>query len=223
MTEEPTMSSKEVQAEAKAAKARDKAMRPWWKKKRVILPLGLVVLIAIAAIAGGGDSDTGTTEVTKTTGTGETTETTAAGAETDGDTKLFPGRPDSQREDQERNIGEAAKLSGYTATVTSAGFQESISDFETKGYIVVEATIENRDDKAQSYNYFDWKLQTPNGQVMDPTFSTVDGLLNSGDLVKGGKVSGKVVFEVGAMKGEFYVIYKPDQFDAARGIWKATA
>lgn len=225
MTEEPTMSSKEVQAEAKAAKARAKAMRPWWKKKRVILPLGLVALIAIAAIAGGGDggdSDTGTGEATKTTATGGTTETTAAGAETDGDAKLFPGRPDSQREDQERNIGEAAKLSGYTATVTSTGFQESISDFETKGYIVVEVTIENRDDKAQSYNYFDWKIQTPSGQVIDPTFSTVD-TLGSGDLVKGGKVSGKVVFEVGATKGEFYVIYKPDQFDAARGIWKATA
>lgn len=43
------------------------------------------------------------------------------------------------------------------------------------------------------------------------------------NIVKGGKVSGKVVFEVGATKGDFYVIYKPDPFDAARGIWKTTA
>ena len=177
-----------------------------------------MVLIAVIRIASGGGDDGKGSNVASS---GDT-ETTAAGAENNGDAKLFAGRPDAQREDQERNIGESAKLSGYTATVTSADFQQTVSDFEDKGYIVVEVTIENRDDKAQPYNYFDWKLQTPAGQVIDPAFVTGD-TLGSGDLVKGGKVSGKVVFEVGATKGDFYVIYKPDAFDAARGIWKATA
>lgn len=84
-----------------------------------------------------------------------------------------------------------------------------------------EVTIENRDDKAQPYNTFDWKLQTPNGQVIDPSI-TSGQTLGSGDLVNGGKTSGTVVFEVGATKGDFFIIYKPDAFDAARGIWKVT-
>ena len=36
------------------------------------------------------------------------------------------------------------------------------------------------------------------------------------------RTSGNVVFEVGAAKGDFFIIYKPDPFDASRGIWKVT-
>lgn len=240
MSQGSGQSAKEAKAEARAAKARAKALRPWYRKKRIILPLAFVALIAIVAIAGGGGDNTSNTatgggsettaaaagngddDTSSNTATGGGSATTAAAAGNDGDAQLFAGRPDSQREDQERNIGDSAKLSGYTATVVSAGFQQSVSDFEEDGYIVVDVTIENRDDKAQSYNYFDWKLQTPEGQVIDGAFVTIDHL-GSGDLVNGGKVSGKVVFEVGATKGDFFIIYKPDAYDAARGIWKVTA
>ncbi len=86
----------------------------------------------------------------------------------------------------------------------------------------VSVVIENRDEKAQPYNYFDWKLQTPEGQVIDPGFTTSDDALKSGDLIAGGKVEGAVVFEIGDQKGNYFIIYKPDPFDAARGIWKVT-
>ena len=103
--------------------------------------------------------------------------------------------------------------------MTNAGFEQSVSDFEKNGYVMADVTILNRDDRAQPYNTFDWKLQTPNGQVVDPTFSSADQL-GSGDLVSGGNVAGKLVFEGGAQKGDFFIIYKPDAFDEARGIWK---
>lgn len=208
---------KEAKAQAKAAKAHAKAMRPWYKKKRYIALLAIAAIIAISVASGGGDEK----DKTSTADPGDTTETTAKNSETDADEILFPGRADAQKEDQERNIGDSAKLSGYTATVTAAGFQQTISDFEDEGYVVVEVTIENRDDSAQPYNLFDWRLQTPNGQVIDPGFTTAD-TLESGDLVGGGSVSGKVVFEVGDTKGDYYIIYKPDAFDAARGIWSVT-
>lgn len=86
---------------------------------------------------------------------------------------------------------------------------------------MADVIVANRDDSAQPYNVFDWKLQTPNGQVIDPTF-TSEKQLGSGDLVRGGSASGKVIWEVGAAKGEFFIIYKPDAFDAARGIWRVT-
>lgn len=46
---------RETRADAKAAAAREKALRPWYKKKRFIIPLGLLLLIIIANL--GGDSD----------------------------------------------------------------------------------------------------------------------------------------------------------------------
>lgn len=63
---EPTNDPKIAAADAKAAKARAKALRPWFKKKRFILPIALVVLIGISQAAGGGKSagtnDTGNTD-----------------------------------------------------------------------------------------------------------------------------------------------------------------
>lgn len=211
---------KQAKALAKAHKAHAKALRPWFKKKRIIIPLGLAAIIGISvATGGGGDDKTATVapdEITDTVAPDEVTETTVEASQT-----LFPGRPDAQKDDQERTFGDSAKLSGYTATVTSAEFQQTLSSFEDGGYMVIEVTIENRDDKAQSYSPFDWRLQTPAGQVIDPSFSSVQ-TLDSGDLITGGKVSGKVVFEVGTTKGDFFIIYKPDPFDNARGIWKVT-
>lgn len=50
------MDPRSAKADAKAAKARSKALRPWWKKKRFILG-GLVALVVVASAAGAGNSD----------------------------------------------------------------------------------------------------------------------------------------------------------------------
>ena len=198
----------------KQLKAMAKASRPWYLKKRFWL-LGVVGLIVIGSMMGGGGSKD-SNEDANAAANGATTQGTAT------DTKLFAGRVDAQREDKERNVGQSVDISGYTATVTAGAFQQSLNEFQKDGYVVADVTIANRDDRAQAYNLFDWKLQTPTGQVIDPTFSIDGGMLGSGDLVKGGSVTGKTTFKVGADKGDFYVIYKPDAFDSARGIWKVT-
>ena len=56
---EPTNDPKLAAAEAKAAKARAKALRPWFKKKRFIVPIALVLLVGISQAAGGGKSSGG--------------------------------------------------------------------------------------------------------------------------------------------------------------------
>ncbi len=48
---------KDAKAEAKANKARAKAMRPWFKKKRFIFG-GLLLVLVIASVASGSGSDT---------------------------------------------------------------------------------------------------------------------------------------------------------------------
>ncbi len=204
-----------TRADIKAEKAREKAMRPWYKKKRFIIPLVLVVLIVIAAVAGGGGNDEPGDSATPAAGGSN------EGGGDGGEAVLFPGRPDAQGEDQERNIGEEARLSGYTAVVNSAEFVQTVSDFEDAGYVKINVTVTNRDDAAQPYNLFDWRLQTPGGTVQDAGFVSA-ATLDSGDLVSGGTVTGDIYFEVGAETGDFFVVYKPDPFDAARGVWKVT-
>lgn len=191
-----------ARADGKAEKARAKAMRPWFKKKRFIIPLAFVLVLIIAAIAGGGSND-------KKGGSA----TTAS--------KLFPGRPDVKKKDVEKNIGEGVQVSGYTATVSRAAFQQQLSQFKKNGYMVADVMLLNRDSKAQSYNTFNWKLITPQGTIIDPCLCGKE--LGYGDLVNGGTISGQLVWEVGTQKGDFYIIFDPPGFDEARGIWKVTA
>lgn len=171
----------------------------------------LVVIGVIAALAGGGSDD-------------ETSNDTGGGTAQDGgstkEADLFPNRPDEKSKDKERNIGQSADLSGYTATVSAATFQQSLNQFERDGYLVANVEIRNRDDEAQSYNTFDWKLITPAGTIIDPTFGADQ--LGSGDLVTGGVITGKLTWEVGRAKGDYYIIYDPPGIQEDRAVWKAT-
>lgn len=202
------MDRRQARAAARAEKARAKALRPWYRKKRWWVLGGLVVIIVVVAIASAVGDD-------------EDEPTVAAGTETeavdDTDTRsleLYPDRPDRQDQDHEASVGDTVRLAGYTATVTAA----EITSTPLGEQLTVFVEVENRDDSAQPYNLFDWRLQDEAGRVVDPTINLRDDDLGSGDLVEGGTASGTVAFDVGA--GSYYVIYKPDPFNAARGIWQ---
>lgn len=135
------------------------------------------------------------------------------------ESELFPGRSDVKENDKERNVGQSADLSGYTVTVTAAAFEQEVSQFESDGYLVADVKLLNRDDEAQSYNLFEWKLLTPGGQIIDPSFTTNESL-GSGDLVQGGTISGQLTWEVGNQKGDYYLIYDPSDLGTDRGVWQ---
>jgi Domain of unknown function (DUF4352) len=142
--------------------------------------------------------------------------------------KLFgKARIDRQKEDQERNNGEVVRIAGFSTTVVSAGFEQSVGQFQDAGYLKANVKICNRNDDAQPYSYVHWRLQTPAGQVIDPTFVVGAPILGQAsglpsDLLKGAEATGDVYFQVGGEKGDFYLIYKPSPLDASRGIWKVT-
>lgn len=218
----PSEGRKAGKAQAKAEKAHAKAMRPWYKKKRWIGSIVILVIIALIATTGGGDdvedaADDAADEVSDVVDDDTDEEEEPKPAEDTEDADLYPDRPDEQSEDKEAAVGDSVQLSGYTATLHGAEMRTSPLDEEL---VVIQVSIENRDDEAQPYNLFDWRIQTENGQVLDPTFSGGDNDLESGDLVSGGTVEGEVPFDVGP--GTYFVIYKPDAFDAARGIWQIT-
>lgn len=75
-------------AAAKAAKAYAKASRPWFKKKRFVIPLALVAIGVVTQVGGGGGddasttaSDTSTTEAAQPSQAPEAAEPTDAAAE----------------------------------------------------------------------------------------------------------------------------------------------
>jgi hypothetical protein len=55
-TDSPTVTHQDAKAQAKAAKAYAKATRPWFKKKRFIVPIAGVAIIAMTQ-SGGGSED----------------------------------------------------------------------------------------------------------------------------------------------------------------------
>jgi len=139
--------------------------------------------------------------------------------------KLFgKSRPNRQKEDQERNTGEVVRVAGFSTALMAAEYVQRLSQFEDAGYVKLAVKVCNRNSDPQSFSYINWRLQTPSGQVLDPTFVTAPILGGSGglttDLVKGAEVAGDVYFQVGAEHGEFYALYKPELFDASRGVWK---
>ena len=70
-----------------------------------------------------------------------------------------------------------------------------------KEYVKVNVKIENKSSEKLSYNIFDFKMEDTNGAIESPTFvSTANAAdnLSSGELAKGGKKIGSVVFEVPA-------------------------
>ena len=123
---------------------------------------------------------------------------------------IYPERPGQEKDDQEAKIGSPVRLTGRTVWVTSGAVKGK--------YLVIQVKIVNRDSKPKSYNTLDWKVQTPQGQLLDPTFFA-GKTIESGELVNGGTAEGPVRFEVTG-KGPFYVVYQGDMFNSARGIWK---
>ena len=62
-----SMNYKEAKMDAAAAKARAKAARPWFKKKRVIIPGILVLLAVVSAVSDGDSGGTASTSPSTTT------------------------------------------------------------------------------------------------------------------------------------------------------------
>jgi hypothetical protein len=53
---------KAAKVEASIAKAKMKAMRPWFKKKRFIIPIAFLLLIVFSQVAGGGQDESETSQ-----------------------------------------------------------------------------------------------------------------------------------------------------------------
>ncbi len=144
----------------------------------------IIIVIVVIAIASSGDSepkkvdqaDTGSTSERKSGDSGKTDFTV-------GDVIAFDGREITVTS-VERNY--------------STGNEYAIPK-DGKEFVKIDIKIENKSDDKLSYNAFDWKIQDSNGTIEDYTEAMLaqpDNSLGSGDLTKGGKKSGSIVFQV---------------------------
>jgi hypothetical protein len=164
----------------------------------VIILLGIIG----GALGGGGSKDSSSNNSNGTSNNGSSAKT-----------YRFNERADKQTKDVEIVAGESGTVDGRKLTVVSVERKTSLGEYQTapsgKIYIVANVTIENVSDRTQTYNVFDFRLQTAGGQVIDPYFGGNNDL-SSGDLVVGGKASGNVTFEAPVETASQYIIYKPN-------------
>lgn len=188
--------------------------RNWFIKHKVLSVIILVILLAILGNALGGGSKNSSKDDSAKSGS-QTSKTK---------TYRFNERADKQAKDVEILPGESGTVDGRKLTVVSIERKTSLGAYQEapsgKTYVVANVTIENVSDRTQTYNIFDFRIQTASGQVID-TYLGGDNDLSSGDLVKGGKVSGNVTFEAPVETASQYIIYKPNSVMSDRVIVEA--
>jgi hypothetical protein len=149
-------------ADAKAAKAYAKAMRPWYKKKRFILPLGLVILAVLASAMSGGGSSGGGDSATSGTGNGG-----SATSGKDGDSGTSG------------KVGQALTNAGTTYTVTKAVTAATIGDPAMLGaqadgmFVIVDLEMTNNKDETKTFMESSAKIETSDGNQYETSDKAV--------------------------------------------------
>ncbi len=200
---------REVRADAAAEKARAKAMRPWYKKKRFIIPLVLIALIVIIAVAGGGDD----AEQVGTVGDvprSEGPDTTAAAGQSAGSTF---------------RVGEVVRKGSLEATVLSSAPFQSTNQFikpaAGKQFYAVELQVKNTGTKpAQLSSLLQFKLRDSTNAQYDVAFTAgKDPKFPEGELTGGTTNRGFVTFEIPTGATGLQFVFDANVFGGGRITW----
>lgn len=202
----PHGTARDAKAQAHAEKAYRKAQRPFYKKKRFIIPAVVAVLvITMVATSRGGGGEPGA--VVNGLPQGQPAEFVAA----------FPG---ATEDDIVAQAGQSVTADGITMTSTAI---EPVTPQFGSPQLCTDVTYANGSDQPTSFNGgFDWKLQDPNGAILMNGFSGGEDRLSSGELAPGGTVSGQVCFDAprGDSAGQYVVLLDPSfRFSSDRFAW----
>lgn len=211
-----------AKAQAKADKAYRMAMRPWFKKKRFILPLALVAVIGFANAAnGGGNEDTvangssasSTVQQAEAAAPSQKAEVAAPSQKAEKKAPAFPGAEES---DIIGNAGAALKMGDITVTSTALDKGKTILG----ATLCTAVSVKNGSDETIDFNSWDWKLQSPGGTIKNITFGGSDDTIGGGEIAPGGSTKGDVCFEAKDEKGQYVVLYEPVfKFFSDRAAW----
>lgn len=152
----------------------------WFARHKILtVILAVVVIGGIAGAMGGNKNNTATNTGNNSSSQGNKPE-----------------------EKTEFKVGETATFDDKSITVTDVqrnydtGNQFAQPE-SGKEFVIVTVNIVNNSNSSLDYNTFEFKMQDSNGVQQSEAFTAIsEGKLNSGSLAKGGKVTGKLAYEV---------------------------
>lgn len=157
----------------------EKNSKAWFKKWWVWILIIVLVMVAANALNGGKNNTT-----TNTSGNSAAIQ------------------DNKQEEKTEFKVGETATFNDKSITVT-----EVQRNYDTgnqfaqpeagKEFVIVTVNIANNGSSTLDYNTYAFKMQDSNGVQQNEAITALSqGKLNTGSLAKGGKVTGKLAYEV---------------------------
>ena len=168
--------------------------KKWW--------FWLIIVIVLAGIGGAVNQDSNEAEKV-----GEN------------NTSSQPENNGGAKEQTEFKVGDVIAYDNKQITVMSVERNYSASNQYAKPdsgkeYVKVNITIENKSDDKISYNALDWQIQNGDGAIENymasgSTMAQADDSMSSGDLAKGGKKSGSIVFQVPKDDSGLILHYSP--------------
>lgn len=207
-----TANAKEAKAQAKADKAYAKASRPWYKKKRVLVPVAfLILIIAIASSQGGNDAQKiGTTD-------------NAAGTADDGEDQNKSQDKDSGP--STFGVGDIVKKGDLEASILKVEPNYvSANEFERpeagKKIVAVQLNLKNNGDDAEHIStLLQFQLKDASNAQYTITLMGPDPRFPDGELTAGDTVQGYVPFEVPATATGLKFIFDADVFGGGKIVW----
>lgn len=156
----------------------------WFKRHKILTGIGVFVILAIIVSAASGGSKNETASNTSSNGSSSSSSS------------------NKQEEKTEFKVGETATFDDKSITVTNIERNYDtgnpyLKPESGKEFVVVTVDIANNGSSTLDYSTIEFKMQDSNGVQQNEAITALSqGKLNSGSLAKGGKVSGKLAYEV---------------------------
>lgn len=154
----------------------------WFKRHKILTGIGVFVILAIIVSAASGGSEN---ETASNTGSSSSSSLSS-----------------KQEEKTDFKVGETAAFDDKSITVTNIERNYDtgnpyLKPESGKEFVVVTVDIANNGSSTLDYSTIEFKMQDSNGVQQNEAITALSqGKLNSGSLAKGGKVSGKLAYEV---------------------------
>ena len=178
--------------------------KSWASRHKILTGIGIFIVLAIivSAVSGGG-SETATNTGSDTSNNTETAK---------------------EAEKTEFAVGETATFDDKSITITNVTRNydtgNQFAQPETgKEFVLVDVQVANNSKSTLDYNTFEFKLQDSNGVQLNESFTALsEGKLNSGSLAPGGKVAGKLAYEVPKDDAGLKLLYQSYSFFGNKAV-----
>lgn len=177
----------------------------WFKRHKILTGIGVFVILAIIVSAASGGSKDETAS-----NTGSSTNSSSSSSK--------------QEEKTDFKVGETATFDDKSITVTNIERNYDtgnpyLKPESGKEFVVVTVDIANNGSSTLDYSTIEFKMQDSNGVQQNEAITALSqSKLNSGSLAKGGKVSGKLAYEVPEGDAGLKLLYQSYSFFSNKAI-----